>query len=418
MQRLVEAGLCGAGLFSVRTPELVGRYNDALQKLGIAPTKLDSFQIDGIGWSPEVAHEKDDLFYLLAGGANQFGIIMTPDQHKKPIYVPHATYLRRLLRGFFKRFSKEIVDITSTDALTLDIDPEVSRITNPEHLLLIEYVIVHGSAGDLLDAAKDQRELAERIMADGEDWIDQGVRLRLAESGKKYGDLRYRNLAVGEYRFTDMDCFYTEALGGAFVLRSKENPMLVLASDRMAQEYANTEKGIYSLTADAVPPLLIEEGWASVDYAWYAKNPDVLLGIKDCLMASVILETHPDLPVTTMTMAHKKNVVSKLCSERTQVLEEIEWLLKRIEGAKSTKKSEATRMSLELQTVLMRPRGTGEARYETMSLLLSRLRSYDPLELYRADKNRFMSEYRTWSSEKRNWAIARILKHYVPVMSM
>ena len=51
MNLLRESGLFGAGLVLVHTPKLVSRYNACLQAIGVAPTQLASFSIDGIGWS-------------------------------------------------------------------------------------------------------------------------------------------------------------------------------------------------------------------------------------------------------------------------------------------------------------------------------------------------------------------------------
>ena len=60
------------------------RYNECLTDIGIEPTKLKKFHIDGWGWSPEVAKEKDDRFYLSHGIANPFAIIVSPEQKRLP----------------------------------------------------------------------------------------------------------------------------------------------------------------------------------------------------------------------------------------------------------------------------------------------------------------------------------------------
>ena len=84
MERLIRDGLFGAGLIAIDTPELVGRYNACLQQLGIAPTDLTSFRIDGMGWSPEIARDKGDIHYLCAGIANPMAVIVSPSQRGKP----------------------------------------------------------------------------------------------------------------------------------------------------------------------------------------------------------------------------------------------------------------------------------------------------------------------------------------------
>ena len=60
MNKLKAANLYQSELIPV-SGKLVERYNQCLLKLGFEATKLKSFSIDGIGWSPEIAEEKKEL---------------------------------------------------------------------------------------------------------------------------------------------------------------------------------------------------------------------------------------------------------------------------------------------------------------------------------------------------------------------
>ena len=62
MQKLFAHGLRGANLFEVQTQEMVDRYNDCLEHLGLSKTKLNSFSIDKMGWSPQIAEEQGDMY--------------------------------------------------------------------------------------------------------------------------------------------------------------------------------------------------------------------------------------------------------------------------------------------------------------------------------------------------------------------
>ena len=57
IDELKSAGLFGAGLVPV-SGSLARRYNGCLELLGIAPTVLERFHVDGLGWSPEIAKRK------------------------------------------------------------------------------------------------------------------------------------------------------------------------------------------------------------------------------------------------------------------------------------------------------------------------------------------------------------------------
>ena len=114
MDQLMEAKLFGEGLLSVDAASVETNYNECLTELGIEPSTLQSFKVDGMGWSPEIAREKADVLYLSAGIPNQLGIIVSPNQRNKPIYFPFHSYDRLLMDHYFSRFKTEVADITAS----------------------------------------------------------------------------------------------------------------------------------------------------------------------------------------------------------------------------------------------------------------------------------------------------------------
>ena len=72
MLKLIQSGLFGGRLFHVGTADLVKRYNDCLEDIGLQRTELKEFHIDGWGWSPEIAEEQQDRLYLSHGAANPY----------------------------------------------------------------------------------------------------------------------------------------------------------------------------------------------------------------------------------------------------------------------------------------------------------------------------------------------------------
>ena len=111
MQKLKDAKLYKGELVSLNTP-LVNRYNQCLKLIGIAPTALTQISVDGIGWSPEVAEEKGNLYYLNIGEANTNAIIISPEQHRKPVYFPFHSFDKDIMYGIFAAHKKAITDIT------------------------------------------------------------------------------------------------------------------------------------------------------------------------------------------------------------------------------------------------------------------------------------------------------------------
>src|SRR5664279_847084 len=108
MERLIRTGLFGAGLVPVKTPQLVARYNNALEELGLSPTRLEAFDVDGIGWSWQVAQEKGDSFYLCAGPSNPMGVVISPDQRGQPLYFPYNSYDRDMVDAYFARNERAV----------------------------------------------------------------------------------------------------------------------------------------------------------------------------------------------------------------------------------------------------------------------------------------------------------------------
>ena len=97
MQKLIKANLYRSESISI-SGKLIERYNKCLLKLGFTETKLEKFTIDGVGWSPEIAEEKGESFYLNNGEANTHAIIITPLQKGLPVYNPFHSFEREIRR--------------------------------------------------------------------------------------------------------------------------------------------------------------------------------------------------------------------------------------------------------------------------------------------------------------------------------
>ena len=160
MQKLISAGLFGGGLVPINNPIVVRNYRECMHAIGKTPTKLDTFRVDGRGWSPEVADELGVTHYLANGDANPYAIVVTPEQKKLPVYHPHHSFDRDLLATFFAVAGRQIADLTGETGLWLDLDHLFDRYTTPDDLTMLESVIVRThSIGDFMDAAREQRAL-------------------------------------------------------------------------------------------------------------------------------------------------------------------------------------------------------------------------------------------------------------------
>jgi len=416
MRRLIEGGLFGAGLVLIDTASLVSIYNDCLSHLGIGPTVLQTFSIDGVGWSPEIAEEKNNNQYLCAGIANPMGVIVTPDQRNKPIYLPFSSYERGMLRAYFDRHHNSIADITSTNFIGLDIDQELTRYETPHDLTLVHYIVVRSLTGGLSEAGRCQKELIERFQGEGLVWFDSKFRGEIIENARIWGDLRHRRVDIPDFRF-DIKSYHTRAFGGVFVLRcSREDKTILVVEDKkMLDGFGKNLCEAYWV----YDPLLIDRlrraGFVEINFGWYRKHPEVIVDKKDGILADILTSEFPDVSYQKLTNVKKRHWGIRLADKLPAVFHELERLTWQLSNGDRLK---AESCSSELRAILLRPRhDLSESEQEVIWMFLCRLQFTDVFRLYYSDKNRFFTEYQLWPDSKKEWAIKIIREKYVPRMN-
>lgn len=234
MNKLKQANLYRNELILVNG-KLVERYNKCLLKLGFTPTNLTSFFIDGMGWSPEIAEEKNENFYLNNGEANTHAIIISPKQKAIALYNSFHSFDKEIMKAVFKKHAETIKDITRDSALCLDFDQKIDAFYEPLDILKYKDITVKFHLIDNLNKAKaDQLQLIEEFKKD-QNFIDEKIHKQLLASAKKYGDLRERTLKLEEVYFAS-GSFYTKAFGGVYLLRDLATPMLIFEKEETYKE--------------------------------------------------------------------------------------------------------------------------------------------------------------------------------------
>lgn len=414
MQRLIDNGLFGAGLISLKTPEMVARYNTALQSLGIKPTALKQFSIDGIGWSPEIASEQGDNLYLSHGIANQLAVIATPDQEGMPIHFPFTSYDRRMMRTYFDSFRQEIADLTGSAFIFLDIDQEMVEFESPLDLLLIDHIIVRSKAGNLIEAAKKQRNLVERFNNDRQAWFDQELRQDIIRSSQKYGDLRFRRINIPDMKFDDLRCFYTRAFNGVFVLRDLEDDdhhsILIMEDEEQYKSVKKNGHGIYHLGDPKIIEKLMSHGLIEIDLNWYQDNPDELRKKRGALTLSAICENYPDIDYTEITSPQRKSLIKDLGDKMPKVFFHLQRLIKQLTIGQVPKVSSLPSV---LKPLLIHPADSlvGSDR-EVVWQLICKICPLEVLRLYVSDKDLFFREYQIWPEAKKQWVVNFLKENY------
>ncbi len=411
MERLIKAGLFGAGLVPVDTEELVSRYNECLTALGITTTSLTRFAVDGIGWSPEVAAEKRDMYYLSAGISNPMGIVLTPNQKNKPIYFAFHSYDRALMEDYFTRYRNEIADVTTSRGISLDIDHELTSYDTPADLRLVTRAVVRSSIGTLGEAAKEQRDFIKDILDSDTAWADSALRAALITSARTHGDLRCRKLEIDDFRFSDLNTFYTRAFGGVFVVQTLDHrSRLLLLEDKQHLGKNAWKEDMFDVHNPSTLEFLAKERLLEIKLEWYQAYPRALAYLKDCLAAEIICEHEPDVLYAELTPMQRKRKLAKFENESGGVYHELERLIKQLQ---STVLPQVNHLSDELRLLLVRPnRDLSLADQLVLREYLHRLRQIDIIQLYADDKNYFYELYKRWSEAKKAWAVDKLCHDY------
>ena len=407
MQKLKQANLYRNELIPI-SGKLVERYNKCLVKLGFTATKLTSFFIDGIGWSPEIAEEKNEVFYLNNGEANPHAIIITPLQKGLPIYNPFHSFDRELMKLVFKTHNEKINNITRDSAICVDFDQNIDAFYEPLDLLKYQDVKISFRLIDDLDKAKEaQLQLIEKFHKDN-NFIDENLHQELLSSAKKYGDLRERDLSLEPIVFTT-DSFFTEAFGGVYLLRNFITPILIFEKKEAYKEAINdTTYDVLmfhisqpELVTQLRDHLIIECNLAQeVPTKRYER-------IKKFIFGEALKDTqHPVNDILKDKMLFK-SYLNKIDLETRKKVMSVERYLDKKLTNKDTKISEI--VDQEFYFALHKPHSSLRANHQDLIWkLLINIAPKDVLFWYWYDKEDFYKNFKTWQETKQDWVVETI----------
>lgn len=407
MDKLKQANLYRSELIPV-SGKLVERYNKCLVKLGFTETKLKTFSIDGVGWSPEISEEKKDNYYLNNGEANPHGIIISPLQKGKPLYLPSHTFDRDLMKFVFKIHGEKIKDITRDSAICLDFDQGIDAFYEPLDVLKYDKITVHFHLIDNLDRIqKEQLQLVDKFNRD-HNFIDETIHQQLLDSAKKYGDLRNRDLDLHELQYTT-DSFYTKAFGGVYVLRDFITPIVVFEDETWYKEAikdTNYEVLIFHIHQPELMEKLRDHVIIEHDLEKVVKTKRYER-IKKYEMAQCLKDTqHPTKDILTDPILFK-SYLNKLDIESRKKVMSVERYLEKLEISNEFKISDI--VDTKLFEALHEPHSSLEPKHQDLIWkLLVNIAPKDVLFWYWYDKEAFYEAFKTWDESFKDWVVETI----------
>ncbi len=407
MQKLKQANLYRSELISV-SGKLVERYNKCLVKLGFTPTKLTSFFIDGVGYSPEIAEEKGSTMYLNNGEANPHAIIISPLQKGKPVYSPFHTFDKEMMQQVFRIHGDKINDITRDSAICLDFDQNIDAFYEPLDVLKYDKVSINFHLIDNLNKAqKEQEQLIETFKKDN-NFIDESIHQQLLESAKKYGDLRNRDLSLHSLQY-ETDSFYTKAFGGVYVLRDFISPIVVFEDLKWYKEAIKDT--IHDVMIFHInQPELIEKlrDHIIVEYDLEAAlNTDRYQRIKKMEFAMSLKDTqHPIKQILNDNVLFK-SYLNRLDIDTRKKIMGVELYLEKLEISNQYKIHDL--VDIGVFNALHTPHSSlPVTQQDLIWKLLINIAPKDVLFLFWYDKDEFYKQYATWDESLKDWVIETI----------
>ena len=410
MEKLEKAGLIGGALVAL-SGSLVKRYNECLALLGVKPTTLEQFSIDGMGWSPEIAQEKKDNWYLNTGEANVNALILTPLQGDKPVHMPSHSFDRDVMVSVFAAYSQEIKDITKDAALIVHLDQSIDTFFEPFDMLRYDTITVRFTLlNKLLEKQQEQRALIQWFNRKN-NFIDREVHQKLLESAKKYGDLRHRKLELQPITLK-VNSFYTKAFGGMFVLKDFIETILVFEDEQWfknAIKDTSHEVTLFHLKHDElvetmVRHLIVEGNLKdAVRTSRYTR-------IKKHIFSEHLKEKEHSFPEILGNDMLFKKYLDRLPMETKKKVASAEIYLQRLVVDSGIKVEEF--VDIQYRKSLYVPHSSlQEEQIALIWRLLAKIMPKDPVHLYWYDKEAFYKAYETWDPTYQEWVIENILRN-------
>jgi len=407
MQKLKQANLYRSELIPV-SGKLVERYNECLYTLGFEKTKLKTFLIDGMGWSPDIAEEKNNVNYLNHGEANPHGIILTPRQKGKPIYTPFHSFDREMMKFIFKTYETKINDITRDSAICLDFDQDIDTFYEPLDVLRYDEInIGFRLINDLNKRQAEQLELVHKFNS-GNNFIDETIHQELLDSANTYGDLRHRDLSLPSLKF-DVSTFYTRAYGGVYVLRDFIMDIVIFENEevyKMAIRDTTYDVMIFHIKQPELVKKLRDHAIIDCNLGKVI-NTRRYNRIKKFELAQHVKEsTHPISEILD-NKALFKSYLNRIDVHGLKKVTGVEMYIERMERSNTFKIQDL--VDMEMYYALHEPHSSLEAKFhDIIWQLIVNVAPKDVLFMYWYDKESFYKNYETWDESLKDWVINTI----------
>ncbi len=413
MERLIDNELIYGGLYRVREPYLVERYNRALEMFGLDSTKLKDFVVDATGYSPQVADDLDDPDYMDPNKVNRRFIILSPLQATAPVIDSSFSSTVDLMQTFFRENEEALKVLTLKDVVLGDIEDSTYRVDSIDDILSIHQVEFRVRTGtELLQKAARIKVLVNRFYAVEDSWKDAALLEEILELAKLTGDVRFNNIVPRTTRF-DLKSFWTRHFGGLYVFHDDVNKAVVIGEpDEPAFDGDSPALDRYiSLNdPDQVFQYLFDTGRvAGVEPGWLNRSGMVDRRLR-ILVRTAIAHSEPAADLTTLSDVWIRNWVHRNFDALSK--NGLFPFLTRIKKAlmnRTTPPVRNTSLALVLQIMRASP---AHADCVLVNRLLSEFSKYDFVQRYAVNKEGFYADYKGYPENMKEYAVQVIKTDY------
>lgn len=267
--RGMPAGL-RARLVRVEDPLLVGRYRAALERICGRGSALDAFHVDAAGYSPEIAEELGDPFYLGQGPDHPFFLLLGVAQLSACLLQPNAGFGAHAFRAFAHAQRGELADLTLREAVFGELSHGKTALTRPDELGLVRELSVElDTVSGRIQTARSLSAMREELLASDALWHDETFLETVREKSRRvHGYLPPRGGAA-ETRRVEAGAAFVPRFGGTYVFPGRgpgaAERVWVMPAGAAEPACVKLEGGrevvVRSLAMDTALDVLAEQGW-------------------------------------------------------------------------------------------------------------------------------------------------------------
>ncbi len=415
MERLIENALMYGSMVQIDQPHLVERYNQALNAFGLAATRRNTFSVDAMGFSPEIAEDLNDDEYLDPLGINRRFIIVSPDQADMPVVNISFSSTPDLMRAFYVENSEAIRNLTLKDVVYGEIEDASYRVDELDDVLSIKRVRfkLHTHNG-LLEKSQQLAGLIETFEAEKDAWQDDALLGEIVDLAQACGDIRYNQIAPQQTQF-DARSFWTRHFDGIYVFHDEDDQVVVIGDPKQVHvdEARRPQDRFIAMTDhDAVLDYLTGTGRVEpLNLEWFGQSGimDIRFGIF-CRLQMSLLDV--DLDPCAITDVEIDNWVHRNLSQlkKSKVFRQLHELHRVVLNG-----GQPDTAGFDAEMTLMSVRANPDHDdWLLVNRFLTEFLPYDFLTRFIVNKQAFYRDYETFSDTHREYAVRLITATYFP----